>query len=863
MRRAPSMLIGRWLRALAALVVTAALAVAADGRPPRDLIGWKEAWSVPAGSMAALNALVGDHLLMAARDGSVTVREAGTGAVLRTIATGVTSPTEISADAGIVFLTSSTEGVTKWVVHAHDLTSGRFLWRHTVPTSGGRGLPQVQAVGPLVVLHQNGHGLVSLDARTGAVRTRTGDPPGCHGWTAGASRSVMLLTRCERGGVQLASYDPRTLRGNWTRTLPATPDADTLFVFEPAPEGFVAVKVQDERFLFDEDGTRLPLSHWPGDDLPFWVGAHPDAHFRPGFDFNGAWPLPGFLLSRERGTGRLVGFPLDRPLAHATTFVGATSRFAFVHDDERVTAFRPVYGRPEGPVALGGVPLRDWPDACSLLTSKDLGEDVRRVPATKSLGRLSLPAACDYVPDDGDVISLAVSWVSQDAGAVFAATTGQVKGRESFDYDPTSEAEGIFSYTFHGAGGTGSATLVNVGPVIVHLTSQSRLLQRLAAGRVRDNLMARYRPGARVPPRERTGGWTHLAEAGVRADPVVDGDVVYAGADDGLYALDAVTGRFIWRSVPATPELVDGVLYGVGNGVAAIDPATGRTRWLREFDARNVVIQDGGVYAGAGFSHVLALDAAGGKRRWRVRVPGSLGDVAVTAGTVYATSRKGPNGDERGVLSAYDAATGALRWRSSTGTADAVPTGHLIAAGKTVFAVSDGRLTAFDAATGRARWRRESGHIALKPVVIGDTVYVGHYGGLTYALDAATGKERWRLTPEATAGSWSVTESRGTLYVGGQKLHALDPSTGRERWSRPITATASVHGDTVFAQDDNGTLHALDAATGASRWSFQTGSHFQTRPAVAHGLVYVGGSNGNLYALRAKDGVPGSYVAGP
>ncbi|MET8863893.1 PQQ-binding-like beta-propeller repeat protein [Nonomuraea sp. NPDC004580] len=863
MRRAPSVLIGRGLRALAALAVTAALAAAADGRPPRDLIGWKEAWSVPAGSMAALNALSGGHLLMAAGDGSVTVRDAGTGAVSRTIATGVTSPTEISAEAGLLFLTSSAEGVTKWAVQAHDLASGRFLWRYAVPARVNGGSPQVQVMGPLVVLHQDGHGLVSLDARTGAVRRRTGDPPGCDGWTIGASRSVMLLARCERGTVQLASYDPRTLRRNWTRTLPTAADAGTLLVSEPAPEGFVVVRVQDERFLFDEDGTRLPLSRWPGDDLPFWVGEHPDAEFRPEFDFNGDWPLPGFLLSRERGTGRLVGFPLDRPLAHATNLVGATSRYAFVHHDDRITAFRPVYGRPEGPVALGGLPLRDWPDACSLLTSKDLGEDVRRVPATKSLGRLSLPAACDYVPDDGDVISLAVSWVSQDAGAVFAATAGQVKGRESFDHDPTSEAEGVFSYTFHGAGGTGSATLVNVGPVIVHLTSQSRLLQRLAAGRVRDNLMARYRPGERVPPRVRTGGWTYLADAGVRADPVVDGDVVYAGADDGLYAVDAVTGRFIWRSIPAAPELVDGVLYGVGSGVAAIDPATGRTRWLREFDARDVVIQGGGVYAGVGFSHVLALDAADGKRRWRVRVPGSLGDVAVAAGTVYATSRKGPPGDERGVLSAYDAATGALRWRSPMGTANAVPTGHLIAHGRTVFAVSDGRLSAFGPATGKARWRREFGHIALKPVVIGDTVYVGHYGGLTYALDAATGKERWRLTPEATTGQWSVTESRGTLYVGGQKLHALDPATGRERWSRPIAATASVHGDTVLAQDDTGTLHALDAATGASRWSFPTGSHFQTRPAVAHGLVYVGGSNGNLYALRAKDGLPGPYVTGP
>ncbi|WP_433211699.1 PQQ-binding-like beta-propeller repeat protein [Microtetraspora malaysiensis] len=376
--------------------------------------------------------------------------------------------------------------------------------------------------------------------------------------------------------------------------------------------------------------------------------------------------------------------------------------------------------------------------------------------------------------------------------------------------------------------------------------------------------MARYQPGERVRPPERTGGWTHLADAGVRDDPVVDGDVVYAGADDGLYALDAVTGRARWRSRPAAPILVDGVLYGVRlDGVAAIDAATGRMRWNHRFDAaRDFVIKDGSVYAGVGFTHVVALEAATGRQRWRFRVPGDLGSVAMAADTVYVSSQEGQVGNEQGLLSALDAKTGALRWRSRLGAANLTPAGYLTATGEAVFAVTGTKVAALDPATGKARWRTRFGDaVRYDPIVIGGTVYLGDLAGRTYALDTASGEERWRLTTAGDSGLWSVAESRGVVYVGGRHLHALDPVSGEERWSRPLTARVSVHEDTVFAQDEGGTLHALDAATGAPRWRFQTGGDFQTRPVVAGGLVYVGSSNGNLYALRATDGLPGPNPA--
>ncbi|WP_433356171.1 PQQ-binding-like beta-propeller repeat protein [Microtetraspora malaysiensis] len=874
------MLITRCLRALTALAAAAAIGVADAPQPPLELLGWKAVWSVPAGEEARLSFLSGENLITATPEGTVTVHDPGTGAIRRTIHTSAPSVQEAWATTGTLVVAGSPRGSLDETLYGYDLASGGLLWRHALPPSGPRtdnNVPRILVSEYGVVVFQRGSGLLSLDVRTGGVHARAADAVGCEGQPGSTSRAVLLLSYCGQGPVRLDSFDPRTLRRNWTRpvtTRHTTAEDAVRLWFRRASEGFVIAGVDNDEFLFTQDGTPLPVSRldraaasWPaGGDIrwspPLEVGHHPDAENDAGFDWNNAWPLPGYLISRDQDTGRLGAFPLDRPLTHTANFVGATSHLAFIHSDAQVTAFRPVYGRPTGPVALGGVPPQAWPDACSLLTPRDLGHGIRPVSGSKSLGDLTLPrpVTCDWVPpeDDAEVISLSVSWVSSDAGALFAAAAGQTKRHESFDYDPTIEGDGIFSYTAHGAGGTFGATLVNVGPVIVRLTSPSRLLQRLAAVRVRDNLMARYRPGERIRPPERTGGWTHLADAGVRADLVVDGGVVYAGADDGLYALDAVTGRVRWRSSPAAPMLVDGVLYAARpDGVAAVDASTGRMRWNRRLDSSfAVVIEAGSVYAGTGFTHVVALDAATGEQRWRFRVPGSsLGRIVVAAGTVYVISRES-------LLSALDAKTGALRWRARLGTGYLTPAGYLTATGEALFVAAGTKVFAFDPATGKTRWRARFGDaVGYAPVVIGGTVYLGDLAGRTYALNTASGEERWRLTTAGDSGLWNVTESRGVVYVGGRHLHALDPVSGEERWSRPLTARVSIHEDTVFAQDEGGTLHALDAATGAPRWRFQTGGRFQTRPVVAGGLVYVGSSNGNLYALRATDGLPGPSPA--
>jgi outer membrane protein assembly factor BamB len=67
--------------------------------------------------------------------------------------------------------------------------------------------------------------------------------------------------------------------------------------------------------------------------------------------------------------------------------------------------------------------------------------------------------------------------------------------------------------------------------------------------------------------------------------------------------------------------------------------------------------------------------------------------------------------------------------------------------------------------------------------------------------------------------------------------------------SSPAVANGVVY---VGSGDDN--VYALDANTGAKLWSYLTDSLVNSSPAVANGVVYVGSLDGNVYALNASTG---------
>jgi quinohemoprotein ethanol dehydrogenase len=140
---------------------------------------------------------------------------------------------------------------------------------------------------------------------------------------------------------------------------------------------------------------------------------------------------------------------------------------------------------------------------------------------------------------------------------------------------------------------------------------------------------------------------------GLEATPLVDDGVLYTTSAWSLvYAFDARTGHLLWQYDPhVAKDHAKFVCCDVVN--------------------RGVALYRGRVYVGALDGRLIALDAKTGTLVWEVQTTPKDGPYAITGAPRIAKGRViiGNAGSEyatRGYISAYDAATGKLVWRTYT-----------------------------------------------------------------------------------------------------------------------------------------------------------------------------------------------------
>ena len=211
---------------------------------------------------------------------------------------------------------------------------------------------------------------------------------------------------------------------------------------------------------------------------------------------------------------------------------------------------------------------------------------------------------------------------------------------------------------------------------------------------------------------------------------VVDGILYGTGQDDRVFALDARSGRPIWQYQQALP--VD------------IRPCCGRVN-------RGVAILGDKVFVATLDAHVVALDSKTGNVVWEVNTAEHAKGYSFTLAPLVIKNLVivGVSGGEygiRGFIDAYDAATGARKWRFNTIPGPGEP--------------------------GHETWEGESWKIGGAPAWI------------TGTYDPATNTTFW------TTGNPSPSnrgEGRAGDNLYSNSLLALDPDTGKLKWHFQFT----------------------------------------------------------------------------
>ena len=298
--------------------------------------------------------------------------------------------------------------------------------------------------------------------------------------------------------------------------------------------------------------------------------------------------------------------------------------------------------------------------------------------------------------------------------------------------------------------------------------------------------------------------WSYDLGAGrvQEATPVVIGGVMYTSSNLGrAYALDAATGRELWKFEPQ------------------LDMQTNRSACCDQAN-RGVAVAEGKVFVAALDGVLYALDARTGAVAWkqdtivdRSRGYTSTGAPTV-AGNLVLIGNAGAEYDTRGYVTAYDLASGRQVWRFYT-----IP--HDPAQGPQESPELEAALKSWDP---HSRWDVGGGGTAWDAINYDrkyDTIYVGVGNGGPYshavrspaggdnlylssvvALDRKTGRMKW-FYQETPKDSWDFTAVQpmvlADLEVDGKVrpvilhtpkngfFYVIDRETGR-----PLRANALV-----------------------------------------------------------------------
>ena len=303
------------------------------------------------------------------------------------------------------------------------------------------------------------------------------------------------------------------------------------------------------------------------------------------------------------------------------------------------------------------------------------------------------------------------------------------------------------------------------------------------------------------------------------AAPVVAGDRVVLQTREGdreiTRAIALATGKELWRDEYAAPYTVNSAARAHGAGPKSTPAIAG---------GRVFTFGIGGILS--------ALDLKTGKLLWRTPPPAALPEYGtamspVADGALVIAHMGGRN---NGALTAFDSATGAIRWRwTGDGPAYASPVIATIGGTRHLITQTQQSIVSVNVANGTLLWRAPFStpynQNAVTPIVSGDLViYSGLDAGVTAVRLALKGNQ-WVASP-----AWK--NEQVSMYM-----------------SSPVINGMTLYG---LSHRNSGQFFALDLATGKTLWTSK-GREGENASLIAAGSVLLlSTTNAELIIARAN-----------
>lgn len=167
-----------------------------------------------------------------------------------------------------------------------------------------------------------------------------------------------------------------------------------------------------------------------------------------------------------------------------------------------------------------------------------------------------------------------------------------------------------------------------------------------------------------------------------------------------------------------------------------------------------------------------------------------------------------------------------------------------IADGTIYIGSEDKNLYAIDEKTGQQKWKFLTGAAVHSSAAIADgIVYFSSFDGFIYAVDAKTGQEKWKFK------TGSEQKMGGKGYFGFKPEEAYHDDLWDFFLSSPV-----VQKNVVYAGSSDGNVYALNAKDGSLKWKHATGNSVHSSPAIDNNTLYIGSWDTYLYALDTESG---------